>query len=37
MQGLEAIATTEIDTHITTTRLREEIISHHPRNIEKKD
>jgi integrase/recombinase XerD len=37
MLGHESIATTEIYTHITTTRLREEIISHHPRNIEKKD
>lgn len=33
MLGHESIATTEIYTHITTTRLREEIISHHPRNI----
>ncbi|MBR3455252.1 MAG: tyrosine recombinase XerD [Bacteroidaceae bacterium] len=37
MLGHESIATTEIYTHITTARLREEIISHHPRNMEKKD
>ena len=37
MLGHESIATTEIYTHITTARLREEIISHHPRNISKKE
>lgn len=33
MLGHEKIATTEIYTHIDRSRLREEIISHHPRNI----
>ena len=37
MLGHESIATTEIYTHITTARLREEIISHHPRNNSKKE
>lgn len=37
MLGHESIATTEIYTHITTARLREEIISHHPRNIKYKN
>lgn len=32
MLGHESIATTEIYTHIDRTRLREEIIGHHPRN-----
>lgn len=32
MLGHESIATTEIYTHISSTRLREEIILHHPRN-----
>ena len=32
MLGHESISTTEIYTHIDTTRLREEIIMHHPRN-----
>lgn len=35
MLGHETIATTEIYAHIDTTRLREEIIEHHPRNIRK--
>ncbi len=35
MLGHESIATTEIYTHITSSRLREEIISHHPRNMKK--
>ena len=33
MLGHEKIATTEIYTHIDRTRLREEIVLHHPRNI----
>lgn len=33
MLGHEKITTTEIYTHIDRTRLREEIINHHPRNI----
>lgn len=33
MLGHESIATTEIYLHIDTTRLREEILTHHPRNI----
>ncbi len=32
MLGHESIATTEIYAHIDSTRLREEIIEHHPRN-----
>ena len=36
MLGHESIATTEIYTHIDSTRMREEIIMHHPRNIKKK-
>jgi integrase/recombinase XerD len=35
MLGHESIATTEIYTHITSNKLREEIINHHPRNIKK--
>ncbi len=33
MLGHESIATTEIYTHIDRSRLREEILKHHPRNI----
>jgi len=33
MLGHESIATTEIYLHIDTTRLRQEILTHHPRNI----
>lgn len=33
MLGHESIATTEIYLHIDTTRLREEILAHHPRNM----
>lgn len=33
MLGHESIATTEIYTHIDTSRLREEVLLHHPRNI----
>ncbi|MDE5550194.1 MAG: tyrosine-type recombinase/integrase, partial [Bacteroidaceae bacterium] len=36
MLGHESIATTQIYTHIDTSRLREEILLHHPRNIHKK-
>lgn len=35
MLGHESIATTQIYTHIDTSRLREEILLHHPRNIRK--
>lgn len=35
MLGHESIATTEIYTHIDRSRLREEILNHHPRNIGK--
>lgn len=35
MLGHESIATTEIYTHIDRTRMREEIIMHHPRNRRK--
>ena len=33
MLGHESISTTEIYLHLDNTRLREEILSHHPRNI----
>ncbi len=33
MLGHESIATTEIYLHLDSTRLREEIIMHHPRNL----
>ena len=33
MLGHESISTTEIYMHVDMTRLREEIINHHPRNI----
>lgn len=33
MLGHECISTTEIYTHVDRSRLREEILSHHPRNI----
>lgn len=33
MLGHESIATTEIYIHLDTTRLREEILTHHPRNM----
>jgi integrase/recombinase XerD len=33
MLGHENITTTEIYTHIDRSRLREEILSHHPRNL----
>lgn len=36
MLGHESIGTTEIYTHIDRNRLREEIITHHPRNLLKK-
>lgn len=36
MLGHEDIATTEIYTHIDKTRLRKEILEHHPRNIGKR-
>lgn len=32
MLGHESIATTEIYTHVDTTKLREEVLLHHPRN-----
>lgn len=35
MLGHESIGTTEIYTHIDRSRLREEIIGHHPRNMRK--
>lgn len=35
MLGHESIGTTEIYTHIDRSRLREEIIGHHPRNMKK--
>lgn len=35
MLGHESIATTQIYTHIDTSRLREEILEHHPRNMKK--
>lgn len=35
MLGHESIATTQIYTHIDTSRLREEILLHHPRNMRK--
>lgn len=35
MLGHESIAATEIYTHIDTTRMRQEIIGHHPRNRKK--
>ena len=35
MLGHESISTTEIYTHIDRTRMREEIIMHHPRNCRK--
>lgn len=37
MLGHESIATTEIYTHIDTSRIRQEILNHHPRNINKKE
>lgn len=36
MLGHESIKTTEIYTHLDTSRLREEILQHHPRNIRQK-
>lgn len=33
MLGHESIATTEIYLHLDNTRLREEILLHHPRNL----
>lgn len=37
MLGHESIGTTEIYTHIDTHTLREEILNHHPRNMENKE
>ena len=37
MLGHESIGTTEIYTHIDTTTLREEILQHHPRNINRQN
>ncbi len=37
MLGHESIATTEIYMHIDRSRLREEILQHHPRNIRKRN
>ena len=37
MLGHESIATTEIYAHIDRTRLREEILEHHPRNKHRKN
>lgn len=37
MLGHESIATTEIYTHIDRSRLREEILLHHPRNMHRMD
>lgn len=34
MLGHESIATTEVYTHVDTTKLREEVLLHHPRNRE---
>jgi phage integrase, N-terminal SAM domain protein len=34
MLGHESIGTTEIYTHIDTSTLRQEILEHHPRNIQ---
>ena len=35
MLGHEKISTTEIYTHLDRSRLREEVLLHHPRNIKK--
>ena len=37
MLGHESIATTEIYTHVDSSRLRQEILLHHPRNMGKND
>lgn len=37
MLGHESIGTTEIYTHIDRSRLREEILTHHPRNIKQQN
>jgi len=37
MLGHESITTTEIYTHIDRSRLRSEIIEHHPRNIKARE
>ena len=37
MLGHEDIATTEIYTHVDMTTLRQEILEHHPRNIQDSD